>query len=371
MQRSSVLVVEDDPTMLLALGELLTTPGRVIVTARSGAEALRHVLEQDFAVILLDVRMPDMDGIATAKLIRKRERSRDTPIIFLTGANEDPVSRARGYEVGAVDYLIKPLVPEVLKSKVAVFIELDRYNAALAKESGDRKLIEENLRKSEERLRQYAGHIQSIREEERASIAREVHDELGQALTALKMDLLWIEKRLPADSDAPTEKIKSMFEMIDSTIQSVRKISSGLRPQVLDDAGLIGALKWQAREFQMRTGVRCNLDLAIDDIVLEQDRATAVFRIFQEVLTNVARHAKATRVDVELGVAGEHLVLKIADNGRGISDAELKSPKSLGILGIRERALLAGGSVEITGGEAGTAVTLRIPLRAPGAIHEN
>lgn len=361
----NVLIVEDDPAMLLALRELLGGPDRNIVVAESGEDALRAVLKTDFAVILMDVKMPDMDGFATARLIRKREGSRNIPIIFLTGADEDAASSFRGYEVGAVDYLLKPVVPEVLRSKISVFIDLHRYNAALTREIAERKVIEEDLRRAEERLRAFTAHIESVREDERTRLAREVHDELGQALTGLKMDLSWLEKRFPKEPEEAAGRMKSMFRLVDATIQSVRRISSALRPQVLDDVGLIGTLKWQAREFQVRTGIRCKVDLPADDLALDQAQSTAAFRILQEALANVARHAGATRVDISLRVDTEHFILKIADNGRGVSEADLRSPKSLGLLGIRERAFLLGGKVDIEGkGGKGTMVSLSIPHRS-------
>ena len=365
--KCNVLIVEDNPHMRLALRELLDGPDRNIVVAESGEDALRSVLKTDFAVILMDVQMPDMDGFATARLIRKREGSLNTPIIFLTGADKDAVSRIRGYEVGAVDYLVKPIVPEVLRSKISVFIDLYRYNAALTLEIAERKVIEEDLRRAEERLRAFAAHIESVREDERARLAREFHDELGQALTGLKMDLSWLKKRLPKESREAVARMKSMFRLVDATIQSVRRISSALRPQVLDDVGLIGTLKWQATEFQVRTGIRCKVDLPAEHLALDRAQSTAIFRILQEALANVARHAGATRVDISLRVNTDHFILKIVDNGRGVSEADLRNQKSFGLLGIRERAFLLGGNVDIKGkGGKGTTVTLSIPHR-PGA----
>lgn len=361
----NVLIVEDDPYMLLALRELLGGPDRNIVVAESGEDALRAVLKTELAVILMDVKLPDMDGFATARLIRKREGSRNIPIIFLTGADEDAASSFRGYEVGAVDYLLKPVVPEVLRSKISVFIDLYRYNAALTREIAERKVIEEDLRRAEERLRAFTAHIESVREDERTRLAREVHDELGQALTGLKMDLSWLEKRFPKEPEEAAGRMKSMFRLVDATIQSVRRISSALRPQVLDDVGLIGTLKWQAREFQVRTGIRCKVDLPAEDLALDPAQSTAAFRILQEALANVARHAGATRVDISLRVDTDHFILKIVDNGRGVSEADLRNPKSLGLLGIRERAFLLGGKVDIEGkGGKGTMVSLSIPHRS-------
>jgi signal transduction histidine kinase len=364
--KCNVLIVEDDPHMLLALQGVLQGPERNVFTAQSGEDALRAVLKNDFAVILLDVNMPGMDGFATAQLIRSREGSCNTPIIFLTGSDQDAVGRFRGYEVGGVDYLVKPVLPAVLKSKVSVFLDLHRYNTALVREIAERKVIEENLRKAEERLRAFAARVESVREDERSHIAREVHDELGQALTGLKMDLSSLEKRLPRElREEAAGKITSISSVVDTTIQSVRRISSALRPQVLDDVGLIEALKWQARDFQVRTGIRCIVDLPAEEPVLERAQATAAFRVLQEALANVARHAGATRVDIGLRVDGDHFILKIADNGRGAAEGALRSPKSLGLLGMRERAYLLGGKVDIEGKVGkGTTVTLSIPQRS-------
>ena len=277
--RASILLVDDDPRNLLALQELLGDLGHHLVPARSGAEALRQSLQRDFALILLDVLMPDMDGFEVAKLIRERERTRHTPIIFLTGAYEDSPSMFRGYEAGAVDYIIKPLNPEVLKSKIAVFIELYRKSAVLTREIAERKQAEEQLRQSEERLRALTARLQSVREEERTTISREIHDELGQSLTGLKMDLTWLANHVKGEQKNLAPKFKSMFGLIDETIQSVRRIASGLRPEVLDEAeGLTAAIGWQARHFQMRTGIRCKVDLPADAPVLDQERSTATFR---------------------------------------------------------------------------------------------
>jgi len=362
---ASILIVDDDRRNLMALQELLQGLGQNLVLAHSGEEALRCVLKQEFAVILLDVRMPGVDGFETAKLVRERQRSRHTPIIFVTAAPEDVSSMFRGYEVGAVDYIVKPLIPEVLKSKVAVFIELHAKNAALVREIAEHEQTGARLRESEENLRALSARMRSVREDEQIRIAREIHDELGQALTGLKMDLTWLGGRLPADQKPLLKKIKSMFRLIDETIRSVRKIASGLRPDLLDEVGLAAAIGWQARDFQLRTGIRCNVNLPPDSDGLDQERSTAVFRIFQEVLTNVARHANATRVDVFMRQDADTLTLEVQDNGRGISAAEMRGSKSLGLLGMRERVLLFSGKLDINGSRGrGTQVTVSLPLRA-------
>ena len=343
--------------------ELLQSPGQHVVTAGSGNEALKCVLHADFAVILLDARMPVMDGFETARMIRKLDRSRHTPIIFLTGAYEDPPSMFRGYEAGAVDYIVKPPVPEILKSKISVFVDLDNKNAVLTREIAERKRIENVLRASEENLRALAARLQSVQEEEQRRIAREIHDELGQALTGLKMDLTWLTSRLPRGARALAQKTKAMSGLIDGMVQSVRELAARLRPEVLDELGLEAAIKWQAREFQMRAGVRCMVEASAEDLALDQERSTAVFRIFQELLTNVARHAAATKVDVALRRLNGSVVLEVRDNGKGIADAQIRNPSSLGLLGMRERIVPFGGSLQIGASAVkGTVAVVSIPV---------
>ena len=361
--QASILIVDDDEKSRMALRELLQGPEQSVVLAESGDDALRCVLRQEFAVILMDARMPGVDGFETAKLIRERERSRHTPIIFLTGAYDDPYSIFRGYEAGAVDYIVKPPLPEVLKSKISVFVELHNKNAVLVREVAERKRAEEQLKKSEENLRALAAHLQSVREEEWTRISREIHDELGQALTGIKMDLRWIANRLPATQKALIEKTKSMAGLVDQTIQSVRKIASRLRPEVLDELGLTAAIEWQAKEFRKRTGVRCRLSLLPDGVTLDRDRSTAIFRIFQELLTNVARHANATTIHVTMRLESGTLELSVEDNGKGVDEAVAYSSKSLGFLGMRERILPFGGKIEVAGARRnGTKVRISIPL---------
>lgn len=359
----SILIVDDDSSNRMALRELLQGPGCDVVIADSGEEALRHVLKRDFAVILLDVRMPSVDGFETAKLIRGRERSRYTPIIFLTGASEDLHSMFRGYEAGAVDYIVKPLIPEVLKSKISVFVELYSKNAALIQEIAERKRAEDHLRTSEENLRALASHLLVVREEEWARISREIHDELGQALTGLKMELTWVANRLPQDQKALAGKAESVLSLIDDTIKAVRRIAAGLRPAVLDQLGLAAAIEWQAGEFRKRTGIRCEISLPPDVPVFDQERSIAAFRIYQELLTNAARHANATRIEVEVRIESDTLILSVNDNGKGIDEASVQSPKSLGLLGMRERILPFGGRIEIAGSpNKGTKAKVSIPL---------
>jgi signal transduction histidine kinase/putative methionine-R-sulfoxide reductase with GAF domain len=237
------------------------------------------------------------------------------------------------------------------------------HQAAIAVENAQ---LYEAERVAREQLRDLASYLQTVREEERARIAREIHDEFGQALTALKIDLSWLTKRLPADKPSLAQKASAMSDVIDSTIQTVRRVVTELRPGLLDDLGLAAAIEWQAQEFAERTGMDCELHLGDKDIALDRDLGTAIFRIFQETLTNVVRHAEATVVGVRLKDRPEELALIVWDNGKGLTQSEISDPSSLGLVGMRERARTWGGQVVFEGVPGrGTTVTVRMP-RAKG-----
>ena len=234
----------------------------------------------------------------------------------------------------------------------------------IASDLSEAKRAEQELRASSEQLRKLAARLLSVREEEQTRIAREIHDELGQSLTAVKIDLAWVARRLPPRNAPMLERIRSTMQLADGIIQSVRRISTNLRPAVLD-LGLAAALEWQAEEFQSRTGIQCKLRLPAQEVVAPHV-STTLFRIFQETLTNVARHARATRAEVVLHKQRDRLVLLIRDNGRGFDQADPSVLKSLGLAGMRERAALLGGHVNISSAPGkGTSVTAWIPLLSP------
>ena len=238
----------------------------------------------------------------------------------------------------------------------------------------DRKRAETQLRDSREQLRALAAYLQSVREEERTRIARQVHDELGQTLTVLKMDLAWLDQRMAGVSDSDDlkqfeEKLKELPGHVDAIIATVRKIATELRPPVLDDLGLEAAVEWQIREFEKRTGIKCRFTGGLKHVDLSPERAIAVFRIFQETLTNIVRHAEATQVAIRLKEEGDKLVLEVQDNGRGMTGRELSGTRSLGLLGMRERATMLDGEVNIIGRQGkGTTVGVRIPIQRPEEI---
>ncbi len=230
----------------------------------------------------------------------------------------------------------------------------------------ERKRMETELRQSREQLRSLSAHLQQIREEERMRIARELHDELGGFLTVLKLDLASLGKEPTTSSSSFRQKIDSMSKAIVRALGSVRRICSDLRPSMLDHIGLTAAIGWQVEEWQAKTGIRCTMSSSIDDESIDSGRATAAFRVLQEALTNVARHAHATNVQVRLWIADGRLRVEIHDDGCGIADRTVVGSSSLGLLGMKERVYSYGGSVEIRGAPAsGTTVDVSIPLEEP------
>jgi PAS domain S-box-containing protein len=227
------------------------------------------------------------------------------------------------------------------------------------------------LARSQEQLRALAVHMESVREEERTTIARDIHDELGQALTALNMDLSWMRNRLPQSKPMALlhDKASAMAGLITHTIESVRRIATELRPGVLDQLGLVAAMEWQASAFQKRYGIACRLVLPAGEIELNAQRSTALFRMLQEALTNVVRHAGATSVTITLDTTDAEVRLTVEDDGKGLSEESLAAPLSLGIVGMRERALALGGVVRIQGiPGSGTTVAVSLPLS--GGSHD-
>ena len=236
---------------------------------------------------------------------------------------------------------------------------------SLVKDITSRKKAEDMLQKSYEDIRELASHLQDVREEERTSMAREIHDELGQQLTGFKMDIFWLNRKIdPVDKEIK-DKIKSTLELIDAAIKTVRRISTDLRPSILDDLGFITAMEWQSDEFERRSGVKVSFEKKINEITLSPKTSIALFRIYQELLTNVARHANATEVRSSVYMNNEHLCLSVADNGVGFDVENISSKKTLGLLGMRERTLLLQGTYDIqsTPGK-GTTIVIAVPFES-------
>jgi two-component system, NarL family, sensor histidine kinase UhpB len=226
----------------------------------------------------------------------------------------------------------------------------------------ERRQFQDEQRRSREQLRALAAHVESVREQERVRIAREIHDELGQSLTCMGMDLAFLDKQIDPDNKEAAARVAALVELVKDTIRCVRRISSELRPSILDDLGLGAAIEWLAHDFESRTQIPCAVDVPAD-FSLPFELATPLFRVCQEALTNVTRHASATNVSVQLICSDAHIVLTVKDNGRGITEDEIKRHGSLGLLGMKERIAILGGTLDVEGkpGE-GTTLAIQIPL---------
>jgi PAS domain S-box-containing protein len=219
------------------------------------------------------------------------------------------------------------------------------------------------LRRSKEELHELAAAANQLREQEQRRIARELHDELAQALTGLKMDVAWIKDKLPALPPPIADKLKAMEGLLDSTVAATRRISSDLRPMMLDDLGLVPATEWLVQNFTERTGIRCELAIASAKLELPDAQATTVYRVLQESLTNIAKHAKASSVEITLAQSNGELAISVRDNGVGFSPESPRKPNSYGLIGVRERAYLLGGKVQIESAPGkGTCVEVRLPV---------
>jgi Signal transduction histidine kinase len=238
-----------------------------------------------------------------------------------------------------------------------------RFYTAILRDITGRRQAEEELRASHAALRELSASLQSVREEERTRIARGLHDELGQRVTALRMNLDWIIEKLPDNQPQLSDKAETMRALLEETVRSVRRIAADLRPMMLDDLGIAAAIEWLGEEFSQRTGIHCEIKVCDDELDLDELIATSLYRMVQEALTNVARHAEATAVNICVQQCAERIVLKIQDNGKGMSSEAQRKRKSFGLLGMRERAHVLGGKLTITSEPmAGTCIEISIPL---------
>src|SRR6185312_12965383 len=228
----------------------------------------------------------------------------------------------------------------------------------------ERKKIEKEILQKNEQLKNLTTHLQHVREEERSTISREIHDELGQQLTALKMDIDWIRHKQNNPDEAVTTKLQEMLKMSDGIISTIRRISSDLRPAIIDDLGLIAALEWKCNDFEEKMGIPCQFISNVKERKFENNFGINTYRILQETLTNISRHAAAKSVTVSVSENETELCLEIADDGKGISNENVSNGKTLGIIGMKERAALLGGKLTIEGAKnKGTRTKLILPIK--------
>ena len=376
-----ILVVEDTPASLHLLTELLTREGYTVRQAQDGEMGLLSVAARLPDLIMLDVRMPVMDGFEVCRRLKSDARTAGVPVIFLS-ALQDTEAKVWGFRLGAVDYIAKPYDAEEVLARVRTHLELRtlqlrlgdlvmQQTAKLEAEIEERKQTERDLLASQEKLRELTGHLQDVREEERARIARELHDELGQALTVLRIDLSRLSARLDEPRENLEARLASILEMLDRTSDSARAISESLRPGMLDVLGLSAAIEHHVERFSEATGIVCDLQIDQGDFDVGDRVAIAAFRTVQEALTNVARHAEARSVRIHLSALEQELVVVVQDKGRGMPASPTGKERRHGLMGMRERARLLGGCVDIESSPgAGTRVKASLPFGKPGAEHD-
>jgi signal transduction histidine kinase len=316
-----------------------------------------QALDQDWDVILSDFNLPGFSGLVALDLLKAS--GKDMPFILVSGeiGEETAVEAMRN---GASDYLLKNnlarLAPAVLHA-----VEARRTRQA-------RQQADLELGASKQRLHELAQHLQTSVEQERAAIAREIHDDVGGSLTALKFDLAWMLRR--SNDPEMLARVNSALETVSSAIDASQRIMHNLRPAILEQ-GLVAALQWMATRFEPRTGVACVLRLPSHMPELPTGVPLVAYRIAQEALTNVSKHAQASKVELDLSLAGGVLSLEISDNGRGLSPADLKKARSFGIRGLHERARTVGGWVDLSshtqGPNQGTTLILSVPLPSVAA----
>ncbi|HEY7697986.1 MAG TPA: response regulator, partial [Vicinamibacteria bacterium] len=356
------LIVDDQEQKLLALEVVLAGLGEEIVRANSGEEALRYLLSREFALILLDVNMPGMDGFETARLIRKRKSSEHTPIIFIT-AYPDEMLAARGYSLGAVDYILAPVLPDVLRTKVRVFVELYRKTTETRRQA-------ERLRARARQLGVLASQLVEAEQRERRRLARVLHDHVQQLLAAAVMRIQLAQQE-PND-DAMSRTLAEVEELVQEAISAARSLAVDLHPPVLNDGRMVAALEWLARHMQRNHGLVVTVEGSSESELPAPCRAL-VFETARELLFNVVKHAGVDRARVRLVDSGpDEVQITIEDEGMGFDlerlDAGDDPLEHTGLLRIRERLQLLGGRVSIESSPGkGTQITVQVPTLRAGA----
>ena len=348
-------MVDDQPAKLLSYEAILSDLGENLIQATSGREALEHLLKTDVALVLMDVSMPELDGFELADIIRQHPRFQHTAILFISAVHLTDLDRLKGYQLGAVDYISVPVVPELLKAKVSVFAELHRKR--------------QQLEALNQELRVLSGRLLTLQDDERRRFARELHDGLGQDLVAVKMIVDAMGD--PHLFETREQSAVQASQLIDRTLKQVRSISHLLHPPLLDEGGLHSALRCYVDGLAQRSEIRTSLQLHPPDFPrLPAELETTIFRIIQEALTNIFRHSEARNALVSVSMEKNQVVISVRDDGKGVSDEIVGlRPGSLGvgIGGMRQRAKEFGGELRMQNLRPGTLVEVLVPLWSDGA----
>ena len=311
-----------------------------------------HELQGDWDLILSDYNLPGFSGLQALELLRASGRL--WPFILVSGEiGEDTAVEAM--RNGASDYLLKN---NLARLAPAMEHAIEAADARRARAAAD-----EELQASRQRLAELAQHLQTSVEQERSAIAREIHDDVGGSLTALNFDLAWIARH--ASSEPVRARAQSALETVTHAIEASQRIMHNLRPAILEQ-GLVAALQWMASRHEKRTGIACDFHTSHEQLQLPAGVPLVAYRTAQEALTNITKHAHATRVQIDLSLAGGVMSLEISDNGRGLSQQDLAKTRSFGIRGLHERAGTVGGWIDLSSGPAGTTLILSVPLNTPG-----
>jgi signal transduction histidine kinase len=350
------LVIDDDRCLRALLRSTLEGAGMQVDEAADGAGAVAAFQARRPDIVLLDVLMPQLDGFAVCRVLRRLPGAAQMPVLMLTGA-DDVAAIHHAYECGATDFVSKPINWAVLPYRL-------RYLLATNSDMTRRALAETELRQSKERLREVLAHQDRVKESERIRIAREIHDELGGVLTGIKSYFSFAIDQAERLGRVPEPHLIEAGRLADQAIETTRRVISDLRPSVLDNLGIWTALEWHAGQVEQQSGIACSVCIApaLALRALDADRSTALFRIVQESLTNVVRHAGARAVRIEADCRDGALLVSLRDDGRGFGRQQTER-QCWGIEGMHERARYLGGDMRITSAPGrGTTVELRLPL---------
>ena len=367
---AQILVVDDNPVVLLGFSELLRSAGLEVLEGRNGAEALRLAREHSPNLVLLDVVLPDINGVELCRRFKADPELKSLFVVLLSSSETSTGSKVTGLEAGADGYIARPIENRELLARVQTLLrqqqartELRRANDELEHHVQERTA---ELARANATLRAMSLRLVEVQEKERRFLARELHDEAGQVLTGLKMV---VDRALLEAPESMRPHLKEAVSLIADLISRVRSLSLELRPQMLDDLGLVVALDWLFKRYTQQTNIRVDFRRTALSERLPALLETAVFRIAQEALTNVARHARVSEVTVRLWVDSERVGLQVEDKGAGLDvDAALAARNSTGLSGMKERAELLGGefTLESKPGQV-TRLTVELPLNVEGA----
>lgn len=354
-EKVNILMVDDEPDKLLTYEAILMGLGENLIKAHSATEALEHLLKAEIAIVLMDVRMPELDGFELAKIIRDHPRYQNTAIIFISGARITDPDRLKGYENGAVDYISVPVIPELLRAKVKVFADLHRKSR---------------------QLEMLTAQMVVLQDEERKRIARELHDSVGQTLAAILMNVSIVQSQSQKLDERGARAVSENAQLLQQVSSEIRTMSHLLHPPLLEVAGLASALRWYVDGFSERSKIKVDLEIHSDFDRLPNDTELAIFRIVQECLTNIHRHSGSKTANIHIQNENGKLVVQVTDRGRGIPKEKLLAFTASGRMGVgfggmRERLKQLGGTLNVQSDGNGTVVSAILNVNGQGVQFES